>query len=221
MLRNAYGGVAVSLKEDGKKVQQLIDEHIRSLNISNIMKFREITDQTFLSDIAKITKDKRAQTALIRNKAVQIISAKAHQNPVYYEKMKERIDALIREEKEKRMEEADYFNDYKKILQELLNEENERKKLGFSNMFEFAVYEELLKILKDKETSKTFTKKISEEIREETGLVGWKTKTSSEKRIGNIVYYIVSEIQNKKLLDNEDKKNELTERFIELAKRNL
>jgi hypothetical protein len=40
----------------------------------------------------------------------------------------------------------------------------------------------------------------------ETELVGWKTKTSSEKQIGNIIYDILSEIQNKKLEDNEDKK---------------
>lgn len=45
--------------------------------------------------------------------------------------MKERLDNLIREEKEKRTEDADYFNSYKKMLQELLDEENERKKLGF------------------------------------------------------------------------------------------
>ncbi len=57
--------------------------------------------------------------------------------------------------------------------------------------------------------------------RKETKLVGWKTKTSSEKHLGNVIYDIVSEIQNKKLEDSEDKKNELTERFIELAKRNL
>src|SRR5690348_1988684 len=80
MLRNTYGGIAISLREDGKKVQQLIDEHIRSLKVFDIMKVREITDQTFLSDIAKITKDKKAQTVLIRNKAAQIISIKAHQN---------------------------------------------------------------------------------------------------------------------------------------------
>jgi type I restriction enzyme R subunit len=222
MLRNAYGGVAISLKEDGKKVQQLIDDHIRSLKISQLMDVREVTDETFLSDIAKVTNNnKKAQTALIKNKAAQIISIKAHQNPVYYEKMKERLDNLIREEKEKREEDADYFNSYKKILQELLDEENERKKLGFSNMFEFAVYEELLKLLKDKEPSKEFTKKISEGIKQETELVGWKTKTSSEKHIGNIIYDILSEIKNKKLEDNEDKKNELTERFIDLAKRNL
>src|SRR3954451_20331450 len=117
MLRNVYGGMAISLKEDGKKVKQLIDDHIRSLKISQLMDIREETDEPFLSDISKITKDKKAQTALERNKAAQIISVKAHQNPVYYEKMKERLDNLIREQKEKRTEEAEYFNSYKKILQ--------------------------------------------------------------------------------------------------------
>jgi hypothetical protein len=82
-------------------------------------------------------------------------------------------------------------------------------------------YEELLKILKDKEISKEFTKKIAEGIKQETELVGWKTKTSSEKQIGNVIYDILAEIQNKKIADNEDKKNELTERFIDLDRRNL
>ena len=51
MLRNYYGGVAVSLREEGRKVQQLIDDHIRSLKISQLMDVREITDETFLSDV--------------------------------------------------------------------------------------------------------------------------------------------------------------------------
>ena len=98
----------------------------------------------------------------------------------------------------RRKEDADYFNSYKNILQELLDEEKERKKLGLSNTFEFAVFGELMNITKDEVTSKNFTKKISEGIREETELVGWKTKTSSEKRLGNIIYDIMFEIQNKK-----------------------
>lgn len=100
MLRNFYGGVALSLREDGKKVQQLIDDHIRSLKISKIMDVREITDSTFLSDAVKLTKSEKARTALLKNKARQIITEKAHLNPVYYEKMKERLENLISEEKE-------------------------------------------------------------------------------------------------------------------------
>jgi type I restriction enzyme R subunit len=221
MLRNYYGGVAISLREDGKKVQQLIDDHIRSLKISKLMEMREVTDETFLSDVAKITKDKGAQTALIKNKAAQIISTKAHLNPVYYEKMKERLENLIREVKEKRKEDADYFNSYKKILEELLNEEKERKKLGLSNMFEFAIYAELLKLTKTKELSIKFAKKISKGIEKEIRLVDWKTKTSSEKEIYLIIYDLLSELNNKKVNSDDETKDKLVSRIIELAKLNL
>ena len=37
MIRTYYEGVGQSLRGDGKKVQQLIDDHIRSLNISELM----------------------------------------------------------------------------------------------------------------------------------------------------------------------------------------
>jgi len=53
------------------------------------------------------------------------------------------LEKIIGEEKERRKKDADYFNDYKKILQEALDEDKERKKIGLSTMFEFAVYEEL------------------------------------------------------------------------------
>jgi len=214
MIRNFYGGVAMSLREDGKKVQQLIDDHIRSLKISNIMDVREITDDTFLSDVAKF-KSEKAKTALIKNKARLIIAEKAHLNPVYYERMKERLDKLIREEEEERKEDADYFNRYKEFLQELYEQDEERKKLGLSDAFEHAIFEGLLQLTKDKELSKKTTKKISEGIKEETRLVGWKSKTSSEKQLGITIYDILEGTQNKKLEHNVD---ELTRQIINLAK---
>jgi len=214
MIRNFYAGVSISLREDGKKVQQLIDDHIRSLKISKIMDVREITDETFLSDVEKF-KSEKAKTALIKNKARLIIAEKAHLNPVYYERMKERLDKMIREEKEGRNEDAYYFNHYKQILLELNHQESEWKRLGLTNTFEHAIFEGLLKITKDKELCIKSTKKISDEIKDETRLVGWKNKTSSEKQLGMIIYDILTETQNKKLQDNID---ELTRNIIELAK---
>ncbi|MFN2435408.1 MAG: hypothetical protein ABR515_08560, partial [Nitrososphaeraceae archaeon] len=69
---------------------------------------REVTDETFLSDVLKETRNKKARTALVKNKVRQIIEEKAHLNPVYYEKMRERLEAIIREEREERSEDADY-----------------------------------------------------------------------------------------------------------------
>ena len=52
MIRTYYEGVGQSLRVDGKKVQQLIDDHIRSLNISELMNPREITYDNFLIMLA-------------------------------------------------------------------------------------------------------------------------------------------------------------------------
>jgi type I restriction enzyme R subunit len=214
MIRNYYGGVGLSLREDGKKVQQLIDDHIRSLKIAKIMDVREITEKTFLSDVAKF-KSEKAKTALIKNKARQIIAEKAHLNPVYYERMKERLEKIIREEEEERKEDASYFNRYKDLLEELYEQEEERKKLGLSDAFEHAIFEGLLKLTKEKELSKNTTKKISTGIREETQLVGWKTKTSSEKHLAMTIYDILTGTQNKTL---QEKADEISQQIINLAK---
>ena len=88
LIRTYYGGVKYSPREDGKKVQRLIDDHIRSLNIAELMNSREITYDNFLGYAAKF-KNERARTALIKNKARQIIQEFAPTNPAYYEKLRE------------------------------------------------------------------------------------------------------------------------------------
>jgi hypothetical protein len=85
-------------------------------------------------------------------------------------------------------------------------------------MFEFAVYEQLQSIKNgiDKAISKNTTKSIYEQIKKETELIGWKTKTSSKKKMSIIIYDI--------LMGNkfpEDKIDGLTNKIIELAERNL
>jgi type I restriction enzyme R subunit len=70
MIRTYYEGVGQSLRADCKKVQRLIDDHIRALNISELMNPREITYDNFLSYVTKF-KSERARTALVKNKAKQ------------------------------------------------------------------------------------------------------------------------------------------------------
>jgi len=103
------------------------------------------------------------------------------------------LEKIIGEEKERRKKDADYFNDYKKILQEALDEDKERKKIGLSTMFEFAVYEELRSIIKDNAVSKSTAKTIFDQIKKETEIVGWKSKTSSKKKMSIIIYDILTD----------------------------
>ena len=95
MIRTYYEGVGHSLRSEGKKVQQLIDDHIRSLNVSELMNPRKITYDNFLSYVSNKFKSQRARTALVKNKASQVIKELGPNNPVYYEKLRERLEKII------------------------------------------------------------------------------------------------------------------------------
>jgi type I restriction enzyme R subunit len=176
---------------------------------------REVKYDNFLGYAAKF-KSERARTVLIKNKARQIIQELAPTNPAYYEKLRERLEKIIEQEEKRRKDDARYFNIIAQICKAALDTEKQRKKLGFSTPFEFAVYEELQSIKDDKDISKSITESIFGKVKEETKIVGWKTKTSCEKKLCIAIYDILNENKYP-----EDKVDKITPKIVELAKRNL
>ena len=215
LIRNSYDGPGQSLKVDGEKVQQLIDDHVRALDIAELMDPREVTYKRFL-DYASKFKAERARTTLVKNKARQIIRELAPTNPAYFEKLRERLEKIIEEEEQRRKDDASYFNKLAKVYNEALNSDEERKKLGFSTKFEFAVYEQLQSLKSNENASKNITNAIYAKVKEEAGIVGWKNKRSSEKKVSIAIYDILSENGYP-----QDKTNEITMQIIDLAKRDL
>ena len=88
--------------------------------------------------------------------------------------------------------------------------------IAVSNELEFAVYGLLQSMNNDEKSSKDTTNAIYGKVKEEAGIVGWKNKRSSEKRMSIAIYDILSENKYP-----EDKTNELTTKIIDLAKRDL
>jgi hypothetical protein len=78
------------------------------------------------------------------------------------------------------------------------------------------VYEELLEVFEDKKIAKNATRKVSSIVNDEIQIVGWKTKTSSDKKMSIAIYDILNESKIP-----EAKVDGLTSQIIELAKRNL
>ena len=133
----------------------------------------------------------QARTALIKNKARQIIRELAPTNPVYYEKLRERLERIREQEEKRRKESAVYFNQYATIYKEALNEEEERRKWD-PTPFEFAIYEQLESIKKNQRLLKNTTEKIFEKVSEETSsIVGRQTKLRKKMSIG--IYDILME----------------------------
>lgn len=216
-IRNSYESPGHSLRLDGKKVQGLIDEYVRSLHIEGVIDQREVTYDNFFGYAAKFKTD-RARTALIKNKARQIISELAPTNPKYYEKLRERLERIIEQEEKRRKDDATYFNQIAEVYNDAVNQDKERKKLGFSTQFEFAVFEEL-QSQNNKEDGGVISKDITSAIYDsikEINIVGWKTKKGSDKRISVTIYDTLT-----KNNFPEDRINDLIPKIVELAKRSL
>jgi type I restriction enzyme R subunit len=221
ILRTYYEGTKPSTRPYAKKIQNLIDDHIRSLGISELINPMEVTYENFLAFVKKKIKSDRAKAALVKNKAILVIEELKSNNPAYYEKLRERLQRIIDEENERRRKNAAYFTNpelYEQIYREALDEENQRKKVFGdyeATPIEFAIYGEIDQIIKDKKKSIMLTKDLYSKLKPETEIVGWKTKTSTEKKLKATIY----DTLNSNL--TEDKISELSEKIITLMRNKL
>ncbi len=194
IIRTYYEGIEFSMHSYAKKIQQLIDDHIHSLGIKELIEPRTITHENFLATIQeKMPENKRAQAALIRNKAIQVIEELMPNNPAYYERLYEMLQRIIQDEEDRRKKNADYFTnpeEYEKIYNKVLAEEAERKKIFGdyeATQFEFSLYSRLNQT-QNRQDSINIVQKIYKKIKPLTGLVDYKTNPMVEKDIKKIVY---------------------------------
>ena len=193
-----------SIRQYAKKIQQLIDEYVKSSGIELIMHPTEITYENFLAFVKNsVPQSKRAQAALIKNKTIQLIEKEMPNNPAYYEKIYELLQKIILEEEERRKKNADYFTDpeeYEKIYNEILDERKRAIEIFGdyeASRFEFSLYSRLNQTTESKRAI-DLTKNIFAKIKPLTSIVDYKKNTSVEKDIRKHVYEALKSDMNSK-----------------------
>ena len=193
IIRTCYE-IENSTRQYAKKIQQLIDEHIRSHGTGLVMPPIGITYENFLAFVKKtVPQSKCAQAALIKNKAIQVIDELMPNNPAYYEKLYERLQRIIREEEKRRQNNANYFTnpeEYEEIYNEALDEEKRIADVFMdyeATPFEFSLYSRLSQII-DPKRSIDVAKGIFASIKPLTNMVDYKKNPDVEKNIRKIVY---------------------------------
>ncbi len=214
MIRTYYHGDKPRIKEYGAKVQQIIDDHIKTLGISELIDPREINYTNFGAYAKKYEK---AQAALMKGKAMMVILENKERNPGFYEKLSKRLEALIAEEKSRQIDDAEFIKKCEKILEDALSGATKRmKELGIFTEYEFAVFENLTLYCKDETICQNSAKQISKKIQDESTTKDWKGKPKSEK----IMYLATYDTLDSKIFLADIRKR-LSEEHIELARRLL
>lgn len=221
LIRTRYDGVKPSLKSYSQKIKQLIDDHIRSLPPSVLVKIQEISHEKFITFVSKNIKNDKAKAAVIRTRAIAVINELNRYNPAFYENLYTKLQRLIAEEEERRKKNLDvveYISKYEEIYTIALSEENERKKVFEdynATHFEFAIYGEISKE-KTRKESINITKEIYSKIKSETTILEWKTNIDVKKKIQSMLYEI---LKNVGLNDNDI--DTLSDTIFTLAVNNL
>ena len=213
VLRNAYEDPKLSTKQYAGKIQKLIDDAIRASGVSELVKPMDITFENFLAYVSKF-KSPRARTALVKNKAEQVIQENYSHNPAYYEKLWQILQKIISKEKQRRLDNADYLqmeNEYTEVYNKALSQEKERKSLGFERDIEFAIYELIQNYKDDKENSIKVTNQLSKELLPETEIVEWYNKSSTKRKMEQKTYDILDSFKIP-----EDDISELSEKILQL-----
>ena len=192
LLQNAYEDPKASTRKYATMIQKIIDDVIRTSGISKLITMK-ITYENFLTYVSKF-KSERARTALIKNKAEQVIQENYPHDPVYYEKLLERLHRLIVEEKRRRKENASYFGlekMAKSIYDDAISYEKEREKLGFDKNIEFSIYGLIQQYKYNKNNSIKITKALSNKLIPQMEIIEYYDKPSIQRKMEKIIYEIL------------------------------
>jgi len=189
----------------------MINDHIRALDITEF-ESKQITYENFLAHASKLKPD--ARNAVARSNIGRAIDRLYPTNPGYYGKLRERLERIIAEEKERQIDSAAYFAKYTQLYQDVQDGTTKRQEeTGIKDPFELAIFDLLVTKPEDEDSKKKYASDIANRIKKETGVVDWKAKSSVEDEI----YLATYDTLDKTKFDDKTRDKLATE-IIKLAR---
>jgi type I restriction enzyme R subunit len=165
-------------REETKKIQMIIDEHLRTTGVDYLLSEAvDITDsKRFEEELAR--KGGKTKELTIANRIKHTIKANKKENPEFYEDLARRLEKLIRAREEERIDQAQLLFEFNKIQEEIRNAKEEWRRLGLSSAEQFPVYKSLEKVL---DNPKDQTLEIFEKIGVYLQKADWKDHDDIKK----------------------------------------
>ena len=179
---NAYVDKSLRIsKDESKKLQGLIDEHLRAKGITSLLDepISIIDVEKFQEEIDK-TKSGKSKELKRANRLKHKIKVEIDNNPDFYQPLADKLEELITARRESRISQLELFEEFDKIQAKIVNKSKEAEDMGFGSDREFAVYKTLEYSL---EEAKEITGQIFQGIKEELSITGWQTKDEVQKQM--------------------------------------
>lgn len=170
-------------KEESKLLQGMIDEHLKSQGVENLLqepvsiidrdKFREE-----IKNAAPATRELK-----MRNNLKHVIKVGLDKNPDFYKPLAERLEELLRLDKEKRITQTELLKAYSDIQDDIATHQKEGEEKGFTTERERAVYDSMKTIFNG--DAEDATRTLFDLINGELDIIGWEGKGTVLKDMEN------------------------------------
>ncbi len=199
-------------REESKLLQEIIDEHLQSEGIQNLLEepVSIIDKDRFRQEIQHASPSTRELK--MRNNLKYAIKVGLDKNPDFYKPLAQRLEELLKLDKEKRVTQIELLKAYADIQDEISDHQKEGIDKGFTTERQRAVYDSM-KIIFDGDAEDA-TRTLFSLIEGELNIVGWEDKSMVQKDMENKLTRFL-----KTKMDRADAKRKATE-IIDVIKRN-
>ncbi len=167
-------------KDDSKKLQLLIDEHLRANGITSLLDAPvSVIDVDRFQQEIENTKDPKTRELKRTNRLKHKIQVELDANPDFYQPLADKLEALIKARRENRITQLELFEEFDKLQQKIINKNNEANALGFASERQFAVYKTLENKI-DGDAVKE-TQDLFDNLEGELSIADWQTKSQVKK----------------------------------------
>ena len=167
-------------REETKKIQMIIDEHLRATGVNYLLhEAIDITDpEAFRRELEN--KSGKTKELTIANRIKHTIQANKKENPDFYKDIAKRLEELIKAKEEDRITQAQLLIEFDKLQEEIRNSKEEWKRLGLTSKEQFPIFKTLEKVVPN---PKEFTIAVFDKIGMYLQKSDWKDHDDIKKEI--------------------------------------
>lgn len=181
--RNAYIDDTLKISsDDSRKLQALIDEHLRASGIRNLLDepISVIDREAFEDEIRNAFSDKSKELKMT-HRLKHTIKVELDKNPEFYKPLAERLEEFIEERRNERITQLDFLKELEAIQDKIINKSKEAESLGFETEQEFAVFKTLESSIEG--DAKFITNILFTALSNELNIIDWQHKDGIQKQM--------------------------------------
>jgi len=218
--KERYRDEEMNLEGAGAKVRKLIQDHIHSkgIEVLNDEPVSIMDEVEFGARLEGLESDE-ARASEMQNAIKYELNVRMEEDPVQYGSLRERVEELIEQYREGRLNEREIIEELRSIMEEMRSRSKSARQMGLRGETDLSFYHAVEHVLGDRDVDQAALVELTGDlvgtVEEFVTVVEWKEKTHLQNKMRK---QVAGTLFTADIDLSDDERRELTNRVIELAR---